>query len=148
MKFRSFRLEIEVKALKPARIVPELFCFQRDPGQTRRVTREEFDQLIGKLEEVSRRHPRLYTTRIVGLVALAYGYLGLILAGSLIVSALMIVMVFYAPGTIKIGLVGLIAFGGVFWAVLRGLWVKLEAPKGQIVTEMRPMPPVGCAARF
>jgi hypothetical protein len=45
------------------------------------MTREEFDVLIRKLEEASRRHPRLYLARIVGLVALAYGYLALILFG-------------------------------------------------------------------
>ena len=43
------------------------------------MIREEFDVLIQRLEGVARRHPRLYLARIVGLVALAYGYLALIL---------------------------------------------------------------------
>ena len=98
------------------------------------MTREEFDVLIRKLEAASRRQPRLYLARIVGLVALAYGYLALILFGSLALCAAMVMLVVYAPATLKFGLVGLIAFGGIFWAVLRGLWVRLEAPKGQIVT--------------
>jgi len=97
------------------------------------VTRDEFDHLIQKLEKVSRKHPRLYTARIVCLVALAYLYLTLILVGSLALCILMIVMVIYAPATVKLAIIGLIAFGGIFLAVLRGLWVKLEAPEGHAI---------------
>ena len=61
------------------------------------MTREEFDVLIRKLEEVSRRHPRLYIARIVGLVALAYGYLALILFGSLAICVAMVAMVILRP---------------------------------------------------
>ncbi|MDR3460342.1 MAG: M48 family metallopeptidase [Verrucomicrobiae bacterium] len=98
------------------------------------MTREEFDSLIRKLEAVSRRHPRLYLARIIGLVALAYGYLLLILVGSLALAVAMIVMVIYVPATIKLALIGLIAFGGIFWAVARGLWVRLEPPTGPEIT--------------
>jgi Zn-dependent protease with chaperone function len=98
------------------------------------VTREEFDHLIHRLEEVSQKHPRLYAARIIGLVAVAYLYLLLVLIGSLALCVLMIVMGIYAPATIKIALLGLIAFGGIFLTVLRGLWVKLEPPKGHIIT--------------
>jgi Zn-dependent protease with chaperone function len=98
------------------------------------VTREEFDKLIQKLEKVSHQNPRLYAGRLIGLVALAYAYLLLVLVGSLALCGLMIVMVFYVPVTIKLALIGLIAFGGVFLAVLRGLWVKLEPPKGLPLT--------------
>ena len=101
------------------------------------MTREEFDGLIQRLEEVSRKNPRLYNARIIGLVTLAYAYLLLVLFGSLALCVAMIVMVFYAPVTIKIAILGLIAFGGIFQAVLRGLWVKLEPPKGQPVTRQQ-----------
>ena len=97
------------------------------------MSREEFDALIGKLEGVSRKNPRLYIARIIGLVAFAYLYLLVILLGSLALCVLMIIMVFYAPVTIKLALVGIIAFGGIFLAVLRGLWVKLKPPAGQTV---------------
>jgi len=72
--------------------------------------------------------------RIVGLVALAYAYLVLVLFGSLTLCLAMVAMVIYLPVSIKFAIVGLIAFGGIFLAVLRGLWVKLEPPKGQPVT--------------
>ena len=97
------------------------------------MTREEFDGLIQRLEKVSRQNPRLYGARLIGLVGLAYAYLLLILLGSLALCILMIVMVVYLPLTIKFALIGIIAFGGIFVAVLRGLWVKLEPPKGQPV---------------
>lgn len=91
---------------------------------------EEFDALVHRLEIVSQKHPRYYVVRLVGLVVLAYGYLFLILAGSLILALLMIGMVIKVPATAKLAFIGLIAFGGIFWAVLRGLWVRLEPPKG------------------
>ena len=68
------------------------------------MTREEFDVLIRRLEDLSRRHPRLYTVRITGLVALAYGYIALILFGSLALCAVMVAVVIYAPATIKLAL--------------------------------------------
>ncbi len=74
--------------------------------------------------------------RVIGLVVLAYGYLSLILLGSLAVCGGIIALVIALPNgvTIKLGLVGILIFGGIFWAVLRGLWVRLEPPEGQAVT--------------
>src|SRR5207247_367974 len=100
------------------------------------MTREEFDALIRRLEEVSRKNPRLYNARVVGLVVLAYGYLGFVLIGSLALCVAVVAMMVYAPSglTIRFGFIGIVTFGGMFVAVLRGLWVRLEPPKGQPVT--------------
>jgi Zn-dependent protease with chaperone function len=98
------------------------------------MTREQFDALIHKLEAVSQKNPRLYVFRVAGMVALAYAYLLLILLGSLAMCVLMIVMVFAAPATIKLAIIGLIAFGSLLTAVLRGMWVKLKPPTGQEIT--------------
>jgi Zn-dependent protease with chaperone function len=98
------------------------------------VTREEFDALIVRYERISRERPRLYLARIVGLVILAYGYLLLVLLGTLALSLLMIAMVIAAPATIKLALLGLVVFGGLFLAVLRGLRVRLDPPTGRPVT--------------
>jgi len=98
------------------------------------MTREKFDILVRKLEGFSRKHPRLYTARIVALVVLAYAYLLLVLVGSFVLMLAMIPMVIYAPITLKFALVGLFAFGGIFWSVLRGLWVKIARPTGQEIT--------------
>ncbi len=95
------------------------------------MTREHFDALIQTLQEVSRKNPKLYLTRVVGLVALAYAYLLLVLLGSLALCVAMFGLLFYVP---FLAVFGIIAFGGIFLAVARGLWVKLEPPKGQPVT--------------
>jgi Zn-dependent protease with chaperone function len=95
------------------------------------VTREKFDALIQRLQEVSRKNPKLYLARVVGLVALAYGYLLLVLLGSFVLCVAMFGLLFYVP---YLAVFGIIAFGGIFLAVARGLWVKLESPQGQSVT--------------
>lgn len=98
----------------------------------RRVNRDAFDALVKRLERVSRQSPQLYVARIVGLVGLAYGYLLLVLAGALAVTAALVALVIAAPNaaTIKIAiLLGIVALG-LFWAILRGLWVRLEPPQG------------------
>lgn len=98
------------------------------------MTREGFDVLVGRLENISKRHPRLFVARIVGLVALAYTYLLLILVGSFVLALAMIAMVVRVPASAKLAFIGLIAFGGIFWAVLRGLWVRLTPPTGHAIT--------------
>jgi Zn-dependent protease with chaperone function len=100
------------------------------------VKRDEFDALIRKLEAVSHQNPRLYFARVAGLVLLAYGYLGFILLGSLALSIAIVVGVVFVPNalTIKLGLVGLVLFGGLFIAIARGLWIRMEPPTGLVVT--------------
>lgn len=132
--FDSLHILSNLEARRLARRSYKSFDSPLDQVKLPIMTREEFDVLIRRLEQFSNRHPRLFNARVTGLVALAYSYLGLILLGSLGLSLAMIAMVMYAPGTIKLALVGLITFGGIFWAVLRGLWVKLEAPTGQVIT--------------
>lgn len=108
----------------------------RAVAQNQGMTREEFDGLVQKLEKLSQTNPGGYRARIIGLLALAYVYLGFILFGSLALCLLMLGMMVYAPSvlTLKLGIVGLVAFGGIFLAVARGLWVRLEPPKGEVVT--------------
>jgi len=98
------------------------------------VTRDEFDAYIQRLSKISKEKPRLYVSRIVGLVVLAYGYLLLVLIGSLVLCLAMVPLVFYLPATAKFAFFGFLGFGGVFLAVARGLWVKMQAPRGQSVT--------------
>lgn len=100
------------------------------------MSRDEFDALVKRLEVVSQANPKGYITRVMGLVLLVYGYLGLLLLGSLALALGCIAIMIAAPnaGTIKLGLIGLVAFGGFFFAIARGLWVKLEPPEGQRVT--------------
>jgi Zn-dependent protease with chaperone function len=110
------------------------FAHRSAPGKIGAVNREEIDALIRRLEGISREHPRLYVARLVGLILLAYGYLLLLLLGSLALSLIMLGLMAAAPATIHLAIVGLIAFGSLFLAVLRGLWVRLEPPKGQALS--------------
>ena len=100
------------------------------------MKREDFDVLIRRLEGVSQKNPQRYFARVVGLVLLAYGYLGLVLFGTLALSVATVAMVVFLPNalTIKLGLVGLVLFGGLFWAIARGLWIRMEPPTGLAVT--------------
>lgn len=70
--------------------------------------------------------------RVIGLLCLAYGYLGLVLVGSLAVigGAIAILVLFPNAAIIKIVLLLLGLGGGLFWAILKGLWVRLEPPQG------------------
>lgn len=100
------------------------------------MKREDFDVLIRRLEGVSQKNSQRYFARVVGLVLLACGYLGLVLLGTLALSVATVAMVIFVPNalTIKLGLVGLVLFGGLFWAIARGLWIWMEPPTGLAVT--------------
>ncbi|MGA2867834.1 MAG: M48 family metalloprotease [Verrucomicrobiota bacterium] len=92
------------------------------------MTREEFDVLIQRLEKISRKNPRLYLLRVIGLVVLAYGYLLTVLFGSLALCLVMLPLLAYVP---VLAIFGFITFASIFLALARGLWVKIEPPKGQ-----------------
>ena len=73
-------------------------------------------------------------TRVIGLVVLVYGYLGILLLGSLALALGCLALMFAVPNalTIKLGIVGLIAFGGFFFAIAQGLWRAILAGEGEI----------------
>jgi Zn-dependent protease with chaperone function len=100
------------------------------------MTRDEFDILVQRLEDTSRKNPRLYNARVFSLVMLAYGYLILVLLGSfaILVGTIALVIAVHNAVVIKLALFLIIAAGGLLWAVVRGLWVKLDAPEGQCIT--------------
>lgn len=100
------------------------------------MNRDEFDALVKRLEVDSQRHPRWFVIRTALLVLASYTYLFLLLTISLGVSGLVIALMIYKPGygTIKLGFFMLILFGGMLWAILRGLWVRIDPPEGLRVT--------------
>ena len=100
------------------------------------MSRDDFDTLVRRLEVVSKANPRGYVTRVAGLLLLVYGFLGLMLLGSLALAVACIALMIAMPNglIIKLGIIGLVVAGGFFWAVARGLWVRLEPPEGQRVT--------------
>jgi Zn-dependent protease with chaperone function len=95
------------------------------------VTNEEFEALVGRLEEAARRNPGGYKTRVVLMALLGNAYLGIML---LLIAALLlaaIVSIAWLKGAgVKIAFV----VGVFLWMVLKALWVRLEPPQGMEVT--------------
>jgi Zn-dependent protease with chaperone function len=90
-----------------------------------------FEARAARLELEARRQPRRYRARVVALALAGYAYLiGMLifllalLAGAL---ASLAVLKVYA---LKLAL----PIGGVVWAVLKAMWVRIDEPKGEAVT--------------
>ncbi len=96
------------------------------------MSRDEFDALVKQLEQAAERHPRRYVAKVAALAVLAYAYIGLVLLLMLALVTLAVILVVKAPhaGTIKLGFVLAAIGGGMAWAILKGLWVRLSAPEG------------------
>lgn len=101
------------------------------------MKREEFDSLVKELETKAAANPKSYTVRVGLLAGLGYGYLLLVLVGSLALTLGMIALMIAVPNglTIKLGIIVLIAAGGLAWALIKGLWVRMEPPEGIRLTE-------------
>ena len=100
------------------------------------MTDEQFDSFVSRLEaEYQGRHPAL-VRRSAALAILGYVGLGFFLAAGAVVTAGAAAFVIYAPSfvSIKLGLLFGLPALIVTWAILRGLWVRLEAPTGVPVT--------------
>jgi Zn-dependent protease with chaperone function len=96
------------------------------------VTNEEFESLVGRLEEQARRNPAGYKTRVLLMALLGNAYLGAMLAliGGLLAAAAVSVVWLKAAG-VKIAFV----VGVFLWMVLKALWVKVPPPEGTEITE-------------
>jgi len=99
------------------------------------MSNEEFDRMVAALEaRYQDKHPSL-ARRTAGLALLGYTGLAFFLLSGAVLAALCVLWVVNAPSwlSIKIGLVLGIPSLLVTWAIIRGLWVKLEAPEGMPV---------------
>lgn len=96
------------------------------------MTREETDGLIQRLEEAARQNPRSYPFRVGCWAAFGYGYLLGILLLTLSLAAGVIYFIIQHPhdGVIKLGFVVLALVGGLGYAILKALRVKLQPPQG------------------
>jgi hypothetical protein len=95
------------------------------------VTYEEFETLVGRLEEQAKRNPAGYRTRVLLMALLGNAYLGVMLAliALLVVAAAISVVWLKAAGA-KIA----ILMAVFLWLVLRALWVRLVPPEGAEIT--------------
>lgn len=100
------------------------------------MNREDFDQLVERLEKQSAAYPRWFVWKVVAWALGGFGYLFLVLLLALLLTVGCVVMMITVPNalTLKLGLVLLALFGGMGWAILRSLWVRTEAPEGVRLT--------------
>ena len=91
----------------------------------------DFESLVSQMEQLAREKPKPYRRRVFLLAALGYAYLIVVVVVLLGLTAAAIASVS------KIGILGgkLTAVVGVLLiAVVRGLWVRLKPPSGEVVT--------------
>lgn len=91
------------------------------------MTRDEFSELVTRLEQTSAAHPKAYKTKVLALGLLGYGYVLLIVLLSLVLTLVVLAIGIKSPVVaLKLGL-PLLAFVVM---LLRALWVRMEAPSG------------------
>ena len=60
------------------------------------ITQEQFDTLVGKLEDFSKSNPKNYRLRVALWATLGYAYIFLILAGLLALIGLVVLFIVYS----------------------------------------------------
>ena len=107
------------------------------------VTREETDLLIQQLEKKANQDPKGYTVRVGLWAAFGYGYLVftllLTLAATAAIAYFVILNVYYVSpnqrgGVIKLGIILGVLVGGLGFAILKALRIRMEPPHGIGVT--------------
>src|ERR1700761_7004077 len=98
------------------------------------MDRAAFETLIRRMEALAAVDPAAYRRRVFGMAVLGYGYLLLMAAVLLAVCAVLLVSIVYRQ-VIAVQL--LFAVGGPLLLVLRAMWVRLEPPAGEYLTESR-----------
>jgi Zn-dependent protease with chaperone function len=92
------------------------------------MANEEFSALVARLEQQSRERPGWYKARVTLLAILGYGYVGIVLALLLALSAAVIASAVYLKAlAVKIAIPILFVVG----LVLKAMWVRLSPPEGR-----------------
>ena len=95
------------------------------------MTREEFVALVERLRPVADARPAAYRWRVRAFAWLGYGFILLLLLGSLAIAGPLVLLSRVAGGlAIKVGWL-LVVFA---WRILKSLWVKFERPAGRELT--------------
>lgn len=94
------------------------------------ATQEQFDALVGKLENFSKKHPGSYRLRVALFAMLGYAYIFLVFAGLLALVGLIILFIVFShrinAAIIKFAILLLIPA----WVIVRSLWVTFPPPQG------------------
>ena len=97
---------------------------------------DRFEALVNSLEDKQCANPKGFLIRTGLLAGLGFGYLLVVLLIALALTVGIVVFVLTFPNglTIKLGLVVGVLTGGLSFAVMRGLWVKMDAPEGLLLS--------------
>src|SRR4028118_410492 len=94
------------------------------------ITHEQFDALVGKLEDFSKTNPKNYRLRVALWATLGYAYIFLVLAGLLALIGLVVLFMVYSNRIsgyiIKLAILLLVPAG----VIVRSLWVTFPPPQG------------------
>lgn len=102
--------------------------------EEKRKSRAQFIELAKKEEAHSLRDPAGYRRRVAGLMALAYGYIALILLLALALLIYSAIVMFEARRGGSIGTRFVFYIGLFVFAILSSLWIKVAPPKGVVLT--------------
>ena len=96
------------------------------------MTEDEFDALIRSLSQKAKANPTLFLWRTAGMAALGYAFILLVFTGALALTAGVVALLVVAPNflTLKFALVVGAVTGGMSWAILKAVWIRMEAPTG------------------
>ena len=94
------------------------------------ITQEQFDALVGKMEDFSKSHPGNYRLRVALFALLGYAYIFLVLAGLLALVGLVVWLIVFSRRINRhiIKLVILLLIPA--WAIVRSLWITFTPPQG------------------
>lgn len=100
------------------------------------MTRLEFDQMVERLEARFKGRPQHLTRSALAWAVLGYGVLIVGLLGSLAVAVVCVWMIFESPNalTLKLGIILGLAALAIAWSILRGAWIRLSPPQGEVLT--------------
>ena len=88
------------------------------------MTDEQFDALVGRLEQQACRRPTLYKIKVLLLALLGYGYIFLVL--TLLLTMTVASVVFLKAIAVHV----IISILLLLWVVVRSLWVRIDPPAG------------------
>ncbi|MCH7904091.1 MAG: M48 family metallopeptidase [Armatimonadetes bacterium] len=97
------------------------------------MEKQNFEQIVTKMEDLNRRSPESYRAKVARFSALGYGVF--IFTFSIVFIALVAIVFYVAANGLHSGSIRLILITSVLtYMFIRAMWVKVEAPEGREVT--------------
>ncbi|GAB3575496.1 M48 family metalloprotease [Hymenobacter daeguensis] len=109
------------------------------------MTREAFVARLEQLQPLAMANPRAYRWRVQAWALLGYGFILLLLLGTVGALGVVAVLLTSVAAVVLILKVGL-ALGVFAWKVIRSLWVRFDPPKGRVLVPAEAAPLFGLLA--